>query len=502
MEQTGHIDHFEKSARRDRSGYLAYIEQFQKIRIAVIGEGILDVFLHGTTLQLCREAPVPIIEAEGSRSSPGGAANTAVNLANLGAQVHFLSILGSDADGLFLTRLLQDNKVNTDHCLLYNDRETLFKQRITAGSQMLLRLDKGSTNAITDIHQTELTERLNEIVNECDALIVSDYNYGLLTPALIKAISEIVKKGALLTAVDAKDLLKYENFAPVFIKPNYKEAVTLLNLPYLSGEAKVEQIRTSGEKVRERFKALIAAITLDEDGALIFRKGEPPYRTHAVRQEHPNPAGAGDTFMAAFMLAISSGANPPVAAEIASGAANIAVSKKGTTASCSLEELRGSFSIQDKQILTTDALKEIAAYYRSRRLKIVFTNGCFDIIHPGHIHFLEQSRSLGDILFVAVNSDESIRRIKGNNRPINTLSDRIKILCSLNSIDHVMGFSGDSPSEIIRTLRPEVFVKGSTYKIEDLPEVPLIKEQGGEIRILPVLRDYSTLGILQKIARS
>jgi D-beta-D-heptose 7-phosphate kinase / D-beta-D-heptose 1-phosphate adenosyltransferase len=233
---------------------------------------------------------------------------------------------------------------------------------------------------------------------------------------------------------------------------------------------------------------------------LIFERDRPLYRTYARPAPYVTTSGAGDTFVAALTLALTTGASTPAATEIASAAASIVVQKNGTSA-CFVEEVIGYFSGEEKILTDNFLLAARVAAYRHQGLRVVFTNGCFDIIHRGHITYLNQAKAFGDVLIVGVNSDESVQRLKGPNRPINTLEDRVQVLSALSCVDHIVAFHQDTPHELIRVVKPDIFVKGGDYTRETLPEASLVEEQGGELRILPYVKHQSTTGVIERIRK-
>lgn len=472
--------------------------KFKGLRVVVLGDGILDSYLYGQPRQLCREAPVPVVKLMNQVQAPGGAANTAVNVAGLGAEVYFVSVFGKDETGRALRKLLEQKGVHTEYILSEKNRRTLRKQRVIASSQMLLRMDEGGAESVRRTVKGEVLRRLESLFSFCDALIVSDYKAGFINQDLLKTVMKIKWSRPHVTALDCKSLLSCPALGFDLVKPNYLEAVSFLGLPVLHGERRIRQIMSASEILLKKTGVRIAAVTLDQDGALVFEQGHPAYRLYARFMEHPNTAGAGDVFISAFVLALAAGAEVSTASETASLASAIAVGKKEATASCSYEELMGYFSLETKHVRNLEEVSSLARYYRSQGQKIIFTNGCFDILHRGHIHFLNDCKALGNVLFVAVNSDSSIQKIKGPLRPINRLSDRIQILRSLGCIDHVMGFEGDAPLEIIAALKPDLFVKGANHHLEELAETPLVRQLGGEARTLPYWSAYSTREILER----
>ncbi len=242
-------------------------------------------------------------------------------------------------------------------------------------------------------------------------------------------------------------------------------------------------------------------MTLDADGVLVLERGRPAHRAYARAVPNARVNGAGDTFVAAFTLALAAGAHTPAAAELASAAAGVVVAKEGT-AVCSAAELRESLVAEAKVVADAERLAARLALHRAQGRRVVFTNGCFDLLHRGHITYLNQAKTLGEVLVVAVNSDTSVRRLKGPRRPILPLEDRMQVLSALSCVDYIIPFEEDTPERLIRLLRPDVFVKGGDYRRETLPEAPLVEAQGGVVKILPYLLDRSTSGIIERIRQA
>jgi D-beta-D-heptose 7-phosphate kinase/D-beta-D-heptose 1-phosphate adenosyltransferase len=475
------------------------VDRFDGMQVVVIGEAMLDTYLEGPADRLCREAPVPVVSVRSRRDAPGGAANTAANLRRLGAHVAFLSATGDDAEGDVLRHTLESLGVRTAHLLAEPSRQTLAKQRVLADGQMLLRFDQGSTGPVDTRTEEELIERLAALVPRSDAVIVSDYGYGILTPRLIQALASLQSQSPRVLVVDSKDLTAYRQARVTAAKPNYDETVRLLGCRGLEEPAaRFEQIVPHGHRLLAMTGARMCAVTLDADGAVIFERGHPLYRTYARRQPHSRTAGAGDTFGSALALALAAGADTPAAAELASAAAAIVISREGTL-TCSAQDLREYVSAGGKGLPDTSRLAARADLYRQQGRRIVFTNGCFDILHRGHVTFLNQAKALGDVLIVGVNTDASIQRLKGPGRPINALDDRLHVLAALSSVDHLIPFDEDSPDNLIRAVRPDVFVKGGDYTLEQLPEASLVEALGGMVEVLPYVADRSTTRVVERI---
>ncbi|GIV97746.1 MAG: bifunctional protein HldE [Herpetosiphonaceae bacterium] len=478
---------------------LGILDRLAHQRILVIGDAMLDSYLEGFPGRLCREAPVPVVTICKRQAVPGGAANTAVNVHALGGSVVFLSAVGDDHDGETLLLALIERGISTEHILLDRSRHTLVKNRVIAADQLLVRFDQGSTGPVAGPLEEALIDRLYRLFPAVDAVIISDYGYGILTPRLIEALAMLQSRHPRIVIVDSKNLPAFNHMGITAVKPNYQEALQLLGGVELADQrARVEWITAQGDRILEITGAHIAAVTLDSEGALIFERGSPPYRTYARPATNARAAGAGDTFISALALALAAGASSQAAAELASAAAAIVVGKEGT-ATCSLDELREYLSPGGRYITDLARLEARLAFYRQQGYSVVFTNGCFDILHRGHISFLSRAKSLGDVLIVGVNADDSVRRLKGEGRPINSLEDRVQILAALSCVDHLIAFDEQTPHNLIRTIRPQVFVKGGDYTRDMLPEAALVEQLGGRVEILPYEANLSTTSIIERI---
>ena len=472
-------------------------ERFAGLRAVVIGEAMLDRYLSGPGDRLCREAPVPIVTVRHRADAPGGAANTAVNVTALGARVRLLSVVGQDheADALRLT--LAQAGVGTSGIIGEAGRQTLAKQRVVAGGQLVVRFDQGSTDRIGVAAERELLDNLATEARDADVVIVSDYAYGVLTPRVIARLAEIQARTPRVLVVDSKVLTAYRGAGVTAIKPNYDEALRLLRINGTRREDRAELIARREERLLDVTGARIAAVTMDTDGALFLERDRPPYRTYARPADHARAAGAGDTFVATLALALAAGAETPAAAELASAAAGVVVAKEGTAA-CTSAELRACVK-GDAKITDLRTLAEHRERLRRDGRRIVLTNGCFDILHRGHVSYLSAAKALGDVLIVGLNTDAGVRRLKGQGRPVNTLEDRASVLAALSSIDYVVAFDEGTPVELVRALRPDVFVKGGDYAADMLPEGPVVEALGGTVRILPYVDERSTTRLIERI---
>jgi D-beta-D-heptose 7-phosphate kinase/D-beta-D-heptose 1-phosphate adenosyltransferase len=478
------------------------MNRFTRLKILVIGEAMLDRYLKGTTTRLSQEAPVQVVSVSEKEDIPGGAANTAANVRSLGAEPVFLSVVGADEEGKMLRQSLRNYGISDAHVIASPLRQTLAKQRVLANGQMMIRFDQGTGEPLDPQSEAALIERIHALAPQVDGMIVSDYAYGILTPAVLQALQTAQEREPRILVVDAKNYQPYQPLRVTAVKPNYAETIKVLNLDRMeSGEARLKQIEEHGPRILDTASAQIAAITLDQDGALIFERGQPPYRVYARPADHNRVAGAGDTFMSALALALAAGGQASTAAELAAAAAAIVVEKPGTS-TCFIEELQGFFSGDEKYITDTFHMAARVAAYRKQGRRIIFTNGCFDILHSGHIQYLNQAKALGGVLVVGLNNDAGVRRLKGEGRPINPLDDRAQVLSALSCVDHIIPFEEDIPYQLIRLIQPELFVKGGDYHREMLPEAEVVEAQGGQVLILPYVQDHSTTGIIERIRQN
>jgi D-beta-D-heptose 7-phosphate kinase/D-beta-D-heptose 1-phosphate adenosyltransferase len=390
------------------------MENFHKSNVLVIGDIILDRYLKGESTRLSPEAPVPVVNICTNDEAVGGAANIALNFCALGADVTFLSAVGNDEDGQKAIALLTKAGIASEAIRKESGRKTMVKTRIMAQSQILARFDYGAQKPVNEQTQEQLGEYLKKYYREFDVIMLGDYYGGILTPSLISVIEELQLKYNKFLAVDSKNLCTFSKLKPSLIKPNYPEAIKLLELDHQS-EERVEQVQKHGEMLLNKTGASVIALTLDADGAVIFENGQPVYRSVAHPVSSPNVVGAGDTFISAYALALTAGADIPLATELATAAAAIAVQKEDT-APCYHNELISFFSVHNKYLTTPQELQKLCEIYEAQGKKIIFTNGCFDILHSGHVTYLNRAKELGDILIVGLNNDESIQRLKGASR--------------------------------------------------------------------------------------
>lgn len=473
------------------------IAGFAGRRVLVLGDPMLDGYLEGSCGRVCPEAPVPVVDVAAAVSAPGGAANAAANARALGADVLFLAAAGDDPEADELARALGAVGVPADHLLRQPGRRTLAKRRVMAAGQVICRLDQGDKSAVDVDTEARLVDRLRDLWAASDAVVLSDNGYGVLTPGVIAALADLQRDDPRVVVGDSKRLPVLRPVGLTAVKPNYLETLKLLGEDPTPGVSRAEAAAGYGPRVLDLTGARVAAVTLDTDGAVVAERGRPPYRTYAEPRPHSRASGAGDTYAAALALAFAAGADTPAAAELAAAAAAVVVGKDGT-ACCTARELRARVAGGGKVTDREGAIVRLADDRRRGR-RVVLAAGCFDLLHRGHVTLLSRAKALGDVLVVGVNTDAGVRRVKGPGRPVTSLDDRLEVLAALSCVDHLVPFDEDTPHDLIRAVRPDVFVKGGDYTRDTLPEAALVEELGGAVRILPLVTDRSTAGLIEKI---
>lgn len=474
------------------------IDHFKNLKILVIGDAILDTYIYGTTDRICREAPVPVFNSTDETYSCGGAANTAINLAALGAETYYLTVVGKDSNARCLIDILHKHNVHSEYILKDKSRKTIAKKRVIASSNIILRLDEGTTADIDEELENELLQKFFELEDFVDAIIISDYGFGVITDSFIRSLQSFGAASSRPVILDSKNVSRFKNLHLFAVKPNYEEVLQLLQIGKVAKNKRTEQLMKKSEALLRNSGAEYVVATLDIDGVILFQKGKKPYHVACVPRDSKNTIGAGDTFISALTLAAAANLKMEVAAEIAAAAAAIVVQKDGT-ALCTNTQLKSYFNSVPKYISNNEELSSTISELRKKGKKIVFTNGCFDLIHKGHIALLNQARQAGDILIVGINNDESTRKVKGPDRPVNTLEDRITVLAGLQSVDYIVSFEEESPVQLIKSVRPDVFVKGADYTEKSIPELPLLKRLSCEVKIIPNVHDISTTDIIHRI---
>ncbi len=470
------------------------IPDFNPVKILVVGDVMLDRYWHGGTHRISPEAPVPVVRIEQNEARPGGAGNVALNIAAIGGNATLMGLTGRDEESQQLKQLLVNQGVN---CLFEEtaERPTITKLRIISRHQQLIRLDFED-----GFHQqaTEgLIKRFEQAVHNHDLVILSDYGKGTLTE--VKSIIALARAAGKTVIVDPKgtDFEKYSG--ATLITPNLGEfeAVT-------GNVSDNDDLIRKGMSILEQFDLEGLLITRGEQGMTLLQKDKPArhHPTHA--QEVFDVTGAGDTVIAILSAALASGMPLDAATQLANIAAGIVVGKLGTS-TVNLAELK--YAIQERQVAHTGMIEEdqlcaAVAQARVRGESVVMTNGCFDILHAGHVTYLEQASRLGDRLIVAVNIDETVRALKGDDRPVNTLWRRMTVLAALGCVDWVVPFSEETPERLICKILPDFLVKGGDNDPDKIPGSKCVRQAGGEVRIMQFVDSCSTTGMIKTIRDS
>lgn len=481
-------------------GEVEAVRRFSQLRVLVVGDAMLDSYYLGSATRLSPEGPVPVVQSRGREHLPGGAANTAANARALGAGTTLLAVVGADHEGGLLRQRLVDYGIEVSHLIVDPSRPTTTKLRILADGNFLARYDTEESADLSGDTARRFLCAFRELFKQSDVVIVSDYMKGVVTPAFVAELSAVNRDHQRLVVVDSKDLSRHRFRNVSVITPNHLEAQKVCLLP---GELPREgpslsDLESLGRHLLEQIGTRWVIITAGADGALLFERDRPSVQVRARKVRSPDAVGAGDTFTAALALAIGAGADIQAAARIAVEASGIAVGKR-MTAAVDQQELLQRLSLCGG-VQTQRGLLDRLEEYRSQGRRLVFTNGAFDGLHSGHIAFLREARRLGEVLIVGVNSDESLRRRNGHG-PLHSEEERLSAVAALDSVDHAVLFEEDTPSALIREIRPHLHAKGGDYQEVDLPEAEAVHEVGGQVVILPLVEERSSQLLKGKIAK-
>ena len=465
-------------------------------RFLVVGDAMLDVYLHGQVSRISPEAPVPVFQYKSRNSILGGAANVAANVAAMGLQTALLAVTGDDEHGKDIVRLLESKGVDTGLVLTCADRITTLKARLVSGGQQMTRIDHEDTSDIDRKTQDRLKEMLTAAIDSYDIVLMSDYQKGVLSESFTHEVIKIAAEHGKKVIVDVKSKNPAKYAGAYLLKPNRKELAYMTNMPVGSHDEVVAAMKAL--KDAASCEAVIA--TLSGDGMVFLDEKGDVYESNVEARQVCDVVGAGDTAFSYIGLGIAEGLRPQTVITLANAASSIKVTKFGTSV-VTLEELEDMFGGRPAKIQELDGLLEQVKRFRSRKPdgKVVFTNGCFDILHLGHARYLKEAKKLGDILIVGVNSDESVKRLKGEGRPINTEDVRMAMLAELDFIDYVIKFGDDTPYELIKAIQPDVLVKGGDYRIEDIVGHDIVEAKGGLVTTIELVDGMSTTNIINAV---
>ena len=465
-------------------------------KILVIGDLMIDHYLWGSCDRVSPEAPVQIVEIKQENTVLGGAGNVINNLKSLGAEVDIISVIGDCDISTEMSKLINKIDINTDYLIIQPGRKPSKKTRIIASHQQVIRYDQESTNNINDNSQKEILSTFTKLVRSYACILLSDYGKGVLTNTLIKSLIDISNSYGKKILIDPKgsNFIKYKG--AYLLTPNKREASDATQINIQDEKTLMKAISS----LKKDCDLDISLITLSEQGIAIF---DDELRIHpTITREVFDVTGAGDTVLASLGYALACDVDIDEAVKFSNLAAGVVVSKIGssTVTINEIVEYESSLnkSTSDKHIKTFEDISLLSKELKSRGKKIVFTNGCFDLLHAGHIKYLEASKSFGDILIVGLNSNRSVSNLKGENRPINSEIDRAYLLAALESVDYVVIFDEDTPYNLIKAINPYVLTKGGDYRGKKVIGDDLVKE----LKFIDFVPGKSSSNIIQQIQQS
>ena len=464
---------------------------FQHARLLVIGDVMLDRYWHGSASRVSPEAPVPVVQVTNREDRPGGAGNVALNIAALGSAVRLVGVVGDDETGLELLSRLKAAGVYCDF-LQSEEKPTITKLRIISQHQQLIRLDFEKAFEASDI--IGLQDKAKSLVDDSQVMVLSDYGKGALHDII--DLIDLGRSRNIPIIVDPKgtDFTKYRG--ATLITPNLTEFEAVVG-----GSDNEDELVNKGLRLVRELNLEAILITRGEHGMTLIRPNSPELHLPARAQEVFDVTGAGDTVISVLAASMAAGDGLADATALANLAAGLVVGKLGTAAISGPELRRAMLADQNsgRGVMTAEQLQIVVQDAKAHGEKIIFTNGCFDIIHAGHVGYLAEAKRLGDRLVVAINDDDSAHRLKGPGRPINPVERRMAVLAGLEAVDWVVSFSEDTPEPLLESLQPEVLVKGGDYTMDQVVGGSYVESYGGMVRVLEFLDNCSTSAIMEKM---
>ena len=486
------------------------VQDLGKPRVLVVGDIMLDRYIWGDATRISQEAPVLLLRADRREERLGGASSVATMLRALGASVTVAGVTGKDDNGIRIRELLTKLGIHHDGVISDSDRPSTVKERYIGRAQhrhpqQMLRVDYEETAPLSAKLEADLIHFLKKQLANVNIVLISDYAKGVCTPQVLTAVISAAKQQGLRVLVDPTrggDYSRYKGCSAM--TPNRLEAGLATDMTLNS----TEQVMHAGEKLLSALDMEAAIITLDKDGmALIHENGQRKIIPTKPRQVY-DITGAGDMVLSVLGMGLAAGADYETAIALANVAGGLEVEKIGV-ATVTRDEILGDLlhnsgtgfraSSQSDKLVHKDGLCRELAMRKKLGQKVVFTNGCFDVLHAGHVEYLEEARRQGDLLVVGLNSDAGIRRLKGADRPVNNLEARVRVLAGLQAVQYVVVFEEDTPLELIRDLQPDVLVKGADYRKEDVVGADIVEAHGGQVYLAPLRPGYSTTGLLEKM---
>ena len=475
------------------------ISKFDRCNILVVGDLMVDEYLWGDVERISPEAPVQVVTIKDEDFSLGGSGNVVNNVVALGAKVSAVGVIGTGTDGQLLLNKLNELGVDIAGIFQDSNRPTTRKTRIIASNQHVLRIDRETKESISEPAFEAIAKYLEDKIPDVDVVLISDYGKGLITEALMARLIAAAQKHKKITIADPKglDFSKYSGVS--LITPNKKEAALASGIEVVDEKTLIE----AGNKILQRVGIDKLLITCGKDGMVLFDRNKAPYKIRAETRQVYDVSGAGDTVLAVLGLAVASGISFEDGAVLANTSAGIVVGKVGT-ATVSRQELSSALKHDDISLKHKD-LSELPVLIQDMKKKgkrLVMTNGCFDLLHAGHIMLFSASKKLGDVLIVAIDDDDSVRSLKGKGRPVISARERVRVISALDSVDYVVVFSSQELSKLIEIIRPDVLTKGSNYTSEEVFGRELVEQLGGRVVLIPVTEKISSTRIINNIRNS
>ena len=467
--------------------------------ILVIGDVMLDRYLMGSVNRISPEAPVPVVLLKESEDRAGGAANVAANLSGLGLHTQIIGCIGDDATGTTLKQIIANSGVDTELVMRSKQRPTISKTRVMSGNQQIVRIDDESASAFTTEENEQLLKHVtNALISKPAMVILSDYAKGLLSDASCKAIIQQCKQLGIPVIADPKgrDYSKYQGASA--LTPNKKETAEACGMAMHETEALLQ----AAKQLKEKLGLDFLAVTRGEEG-ISFIDAHHIEHIPATAKKVFDVSGAGDTVIATLAAGLVHGLTPHDALQLANIAAAIVVGKVGTVPVTQAELLKALVSedgqSQADKICDKTQLVAIVKQWKENHQKIVFTNGCFDLLHAGHVTYLEAAKKTGDKLILGLNTDRSVSALKGPTRPVIHEQDRARVLAALAAVDAVILFDEDTPLQLIDAIRPDIIVKGDDYTEDQVVGGTEVKSWGGSVKLIPLVQGRSTSNIIKKL---
>jgi D-beta-D-heptose 7-phosphate kinase/D-beta-D-heptose 1-phosphate adenosyltransferase len=461
---------------------------------------MLDRYVSGSASRLSPEAPIPVLRPTAKRATLGGASNVALNIATLGGQASLVGVIGDDAEGSELTSLLGSSGI-VPHLVVAPGRPTTAKTRFMVGNHQLLRLDEESTAEVDTATADLVLAAFADALDNADIVVLSDYAKGVLSDAVLSGAVGRARALGRVVIADPKraDFAAYRG--ATVLTPNEQE---VRQATRIDAADDAEAVR-AGQRALEDTGCEAVVVTRSAKGLTLVRRDAPPMHLPTRAREVADVSGAGDTLVAALAVALGAGAALSEAATLANLTAGISVGKPGT-ATVSQEELLGVLHLEDliatdRKVADRAEATQRAAAWRAQGWRVGFANGCFDLIHPGHVRLLREARARCDRLIVALNTDASVQRLKGPTRPLQNETARATVMASLTPVDLVVLFDEDTPLELIKALRPDVLVKGADYSIDQVVGADLVQSWGGAVLLVELQAGHSTTGTIRRMAK-